>query len=111
MISRAQQELAEVLPWIDLGQAQWRTVSLDGAEPLQATLLRPAAAFVKAVSGVHNTLVAWPTKLSLCPSLGKAIQQELDAAAIQPRYVADLSMLQPLGQPAFASNIWDTLFP
>ncbi len=110
LISRAQQELAEVLPWIDLGPAQWRTLTLDRAEPLQATLLRPDAAFVKAVPGVNNTLVAWPTKLSLCPDLGKAIQKELDAAGIQPIHGADLSMLQPLGQPAIASNLWDTLF-
>lgn len=110
LIRRARQELADVLPWLDLGQTEWRTQVMDRAEPLQSSLLRPDSAFVEALQGVDNALVAWPTKLSLCPDLGTAITQQLLNHGIQPRHRADLSMLQQPGPPATAPAIWDTLF-
>ena len=73
-----------MLPWIDLGHSEWRTLSLDRAEAKQAVLLRPDSAFVAAAEGVDNALVAWPTKLTLCPQLGDAIQAQLQERQVYP---------------------------
>ena len=110
LIDKARRELHELLPWIDLGQTEWRTLRLDRAEPRQSTLLRPDSAFVGKVDTVDNTLAAWPTKLTLSPDLADAIQHDLAADNILPRHQPDLSMLQSMGQPSIAKTYWDTLF-
>ncbi|RLA46519.1 MAG: glycerol-3-phosphate dehydrogenase [Gammaproteobacteria bacterium] len=109
-IDKARRELTELLPWIDLGRTQWRTLRLDRAEPRQSTLLRPDSAFVGKVDSVHNTLAAWPTKLTLSPDLADQIQRRLMSDNILPRYRPDLSLLQSMGQPPIAAPYWDTLF-
>ena len=110
LIDKAQRELAELLPWIDLGPTQWRTIMLDRAEPRQTTGLLPDNAFVGRVDSVDNTLAAWPTKLTLCPDIGDRVQRQLAKANILPRHQPDLSLLQPLGHPPVAEAYWDTLF-
>ncbi|HDY81885.1 MAG TPA: FAD-dependent oxidoreductase [Halieaceae bacterium] len=110
LIDKARRELTELLPWIDLGRTQWRTLRLDRAEPRQSTLLRPDSAFVGKVDTVDNTLAAWPTKLALSPDLADEIQRQLVADNILPRHQPDLSLLQSMGQPPIAAAYWDTLF-
>ena len=110
LIARAQQELAQLLPWIDLGHSEWRTLSVDRAEAKQAVLVRPDSAFVAAANGVDNALVAWPTKLTLCPQLGDAIQAQLQERQVYPLYQPPLQALQSLGNPPVAAPYWDTLF-
>lgn len=110
LIGKAQDELARLLPWLDLGRTQWRTLQLDRAEPRQSSLQRPDSAFVGKVDGLHNTLAAWPTKLTLSPDLGETIERHLLAEQVLPRHQPQLAPLQSLGQPAIAESYWDTLF-
>jgi hypothetical protein len=110
LIDKAQRELHELLPWIDLGATEWRTLVQDRAEPRQSALLRPDSAFVGKVDTVDNTLAAWPTKLTLCPDLGDQLQRQLDEQNVRPRHQPDLSLLTHLGQPPIAPPIWETLF-
>jgi len=112
LIAKARQELAQLLPWIDLGHSEWRTLSLDRAEVKQAGLLRPDTAFVAPAEGIDNALVAWPTKLTLCPQLGDAIEAQLQDRQIYPHYQPQpqLLALQDLGHPPIATPCWDTLF-
>jgi hypothetical protein len=110
LIDKARRELTELLPWIDLGQTEWRTLRLDRAEPRQSTLLRPDSAFVGKVDTVDNTMAAWPTKLTLSPDLADEIQRHLVTDNILPRDQPDLSLLQSMGQPSIAKTYWDTLF-
>jgi len=110
LIAKAKQELSDLLPWIELGKSQWRTLRLDRAEPKQSTLLRPDSAFVGAVEGTENVLAAWPTKLSLSPHLGNEIEAWLDTDAIVPGPPCDLAPLHALGKPEPAPTYWDTLF-
>ena len=110
MIERARRELAELLPWVDLGEAQWTTVRLDRAEPRQSTLLRPDSAFVGKLDGVDNARAAWPTKLTLSPDLADEIERQLVAEQILPRHQPDLAPLATLGRPPVATPYWDTLF-
>lgn len=111
LIERARLELADLLPWVDLGEAQWTTVRLDRAEPRQAALLRPDSAYVGKLDGVDNARAAWPTKLTLSPNLADEIERQLLAERILPRYQPDLAPLAALGRPPVATPYWDTLFP
>jgi glycerol-3-phosphate dehydrogenase len=110
LINRARAELHKLLPWVDLGKTEWRTLRLDRAEPRQSKLLRPDRAFVDKVLGLDNVLVAWPTKLTLAPDLADSIEIRLAADNIRPQHQPDLTTLQTLGRPPVASPYWDTLF-
>jgi glycine/D-amino acid oxidase-like deaminating enzyme len=111
LIERARGELKALLPWVDLGQSEWRTIRLDRAEPVHVAGLRPDSAFVGKVKGVDNALAAWPNKLTLSPDLGDAIEQQLVAEGLTPKHRPDLAILAPLGTPPVATPYWDTLFP
>jgi len=110
LIDKARRELADLLPWIELGRAEWRTLKLDRAEPRQSTRLRPDSAFVGQLDSVDNALAAWPTKLTLTPDLADEVERQLAAADIPPRHQPDLAPLQSLGKPPLAATYWDTLF-
>jgi glycerol-3-phosphate dehydrogenase len=110
LIAKAQRELAELLPWINFGQCQWRTIRLNRGEPRQSALLRPDSAFVGPVDSVSNALTAWPTKLCLSPNLADEIELALQQRDILPGDPLDLSPLQGLGTPTAAPTYWDTLF-
>ena len=104
LIARAQQELAELLPWVDLTDCQWATLPVTRAEPAQSSNARPDNAFIQAVG---NTLVCWPTKLALAPDLSDQALAELTRQSITPQH-AQAADHQP--QPAVATPVWDTLF-
>ena len=110
LISKAQRELKDLLPWVDLGQTEWRTFTLDRAEPKQSSLLRPDQAFVGPLDSVSNALVGWPTKLTLSPNLADAVLAELKARNIQPAAPVDLAPLAGLGRPEIAPTVWDEVF-
>lgn len=110
LIARAKRKLGEVLPWLDLGATEWRTLKLDRAEPQRPDELRTEAAFVSWVEGVDNALAGWPVKLCLCPDLGEQLQRTLEGARILPRHTGDLSPLHALGRPPLAPTCWETLF-
>tara|TARA_R110002110_G_scaffold205066_7_gene417128 strand:- start:266025 stop:267221 length:1197 start_codon:yes stop_codon:yes gene_type:complete len=110
LIERAREELHGLLPWIDFGHCEWRTIRLDRAEPKQSKLLRPDTAYVGAIEGIDNALVAWPTKLTLSPDLGNAVEKALQERGIQPQHQPDLATLSALGQPPVAKACWDSLF-
>ena len=110
LIAKARHELDELMPWIDFGQCQWRTLRLDRGEPRQSALLRPDSAFVGPVDSVDNALVAWPTKLSLSPNLADEIDLALAQRGIEPVPSPDLGPLQAMGRPAIAQSCWDSLF-
>ena len=110
LIRNARQELEAELPWINLGDSQWRTVTLDRAEPRQAALPRPDTAFVEAVDGVQNALVGWPGKMTLAPRLGEAVLDALRRRNIRPRHQPDLSALPALPRPDIATPHWERGF-
>jgi glycerol-3-phosphate dehydrogenase len=110
LIAKARRELSELMPWIDFGKTQWRTIKLDRAEPKQSSLLRPDQSFVGKSSSLKNVLTAWPTKLTLSPHLAEQIETGLIADGVQPKYQPDLSSLASLGRPKIAPTCWDSLF-
>lgn len=110
LIEKAASELAELLPWLDFGQCDYRTIRLDRGEPRQSALLRPDSAFVGAVGGLDNVLAAWPTKLSLTPHLASEVDAAVEHRGLAPGPPMDFTELQSLGKPGIAPTYWDTLF-
>ncbi|WP_207283449.1 FAD-binding oxidoreductase [Pseudomonas sp. FW300-N2F2] len=104
-IAAAQKELGQLLPWIDLSTAQWATLRVDRAEPLQSGLTRPDNAFL---AEQDRLLVGWPTKLALAPDFADRVVNALQRDGIQPSHPAPLPDLPkpPMGVPA-----WEQLLP
>ncbi|SFO56497.1 Glycerol-3-phosphate dehydrogenase [Pseudomonas sp. NFACC24-1] len=104
-IAVAQKELGQLLPWIDLSTAQWATLRVDRAEPLQSGLTRPDNAFL---AEQDRLLVGWPTKLALAPDFADRVINALQRDGIQPSHPAPLPDLPkpPMGVPA-----WEQLLP
>jgi glycerol-3-phosphate dehydrogenase len=111
LITRAKAELTDLLPWIDFGLCEWKTLKLDRAEPRQSNLLKPDRAYVGRVDSVDNALAAWPTKLTLSPDLADEIERNLGAQRIFPQADPNLEALATLARPGIAPTYWDTVFP
>jgi len=109
LVERARRELAQLLPWLNLGATEWATLQLDRAEPRQSARLKPDGAFAGKLDGVDNVRAAWPTKLTLCPDLAGELERQLAAEHILPRHQPDLSALAHLGRPPLAAPYWDSL--
>ena len=108
LIQCAQQELAELMPWLDLKEAQWATLNIERAEPLQRNFARPDQAYAAWAGNCKNVIAAWPTKLTLAPNLTSQIVDLLAKKAIQPRYPR-LPKL-PLEHATIASPPWVNAF-
>jgi len=104
-ITFAKKELAQLLPWVDLSQAQFATLRVDRAEPQQSGLVRPDNAFLD-VQG--RLMVGWPTKLALAPDFADRVLASLSRDDIHP-------IPQPsspdLPRPPLAKPVWDVLLP
>jgi glycerol-3-phosphate dehydrogenase len=99
-IAVARKELNDLLPWVDLSQAQWRTLRVDRAEPAQSGLVRPDNAFLNEQG---RLLIGWPTKLALAPDLADRVLASFERNPLTPGQHAPLPELPrpPLGQPAW----------
>ncbi len=102
-IAAAQQELAELVPWIDLSVARWATLRIDRAEPAQSSLARPDNAFL-AEQG--RLLVGWPTKLALSPDFSDRVEAALARDGIRP---GNLPPLPTLPRPPVSGPFWEGL--
>lgn len=107
----AQQELAKLLPWIDLSTADWRSFSINRAEPKQTQLIKPDDAFAEFASDCANLLVCWPTKLTLAPRLGDIVVDKIAQLTPQPAGPAAISGLEGmLPHAKVVTSYWDKLF-
>jgi len=107
-IAAGREELARLLPWLELRDARWATLRVERAEPGQPRGRRPDSFFLAERDGV---LVAWPTKLALAPRLASQAMVSLRRASIfpQPGYLEPLDDLPAAGLarvPWENSGIW-----
>ena len=102
LINVAQQEIRDLLPWIDISHAKWATHRIDRAEPAQESGARPDFPYVESIG---NASICWPTKFTLAPLLGDQVMQSL---AFEPHEVVSPSPQLP--QPALASTPWELAF-
>ena len=104
-IAVAQKELGNLLPWVDLNQAQWATLRVNRAEPAQSGLVRPDNAFL---SDQGRLLVGWPTKLALTPDFSDRVLQALEQDGLKPVHAP---ALPELPRPPLGQTPWEQLLP
>jgi glycerol-3-phosphate dehydrogenase len=104
-IAAAKKELGNLLPWVDLSQAQWATLRIDRAEPAQSGLVRPDNAYL---SVQLRLMVGWPTKLALAPDFADRVLAALARDDIHP--TPQLPLIG-LPKPPMAQPVWDQLLP
>lgn len=110
LIALAKEEMATLIPWIDLSHAEWATLAVERAEPRQPGLVRPDNAFVSNVEGVNNMLAGWPTKLTLAPNLANQAIRLLEQDGILPNSIPT-SLTHYLEPISVAQTPWDLAFP
>ncbi len=107
-ITFARSELAATLPWVDLAHTEWRSFTIDRAEPRQEDLVRPDNPFAKSIG---NMIVTWPIKLTLTPNLAESVNGLLSRQGIVPEYDDDPSLAQSLlNKPGLAVPVWQEQF-
>ncbi len=102
-IEAAKQELAEVLPWIDMSGVEWSSFRVERAEHKTAGGLRPESYFLDADDGV---LTIWPTKLAFAPRLAQEVLAVLEKEDVLPQQ-GDASGLDCLPRPDLALPPWE----
>ena len=74
-IRHAKTELSAIFPWLSFDRCQFSTHRIDRAEPGQKDQGRPDTPYARRFD---NSLVCWPTKLTLAPMLGDMVLKEID---------------------------------
>lgn len=111
LINYAREELAELMPWVDLGQARWACLTVERAEARQPKLSRPEGPSLIAAPSTKNLDVAWPTKLTLAPHLADLAIDRLQQAGLGPSGTKQSqSLAELLGSPAIAPPPWEQAF-
>lgn len=106
-IEYAQRELKELLPWVDLRGARYKTLKVDRILPAgDRGLFRPDNAFVECIG---NNIITWPCKITLAPNLGRQVLAQLQKAGVVPEHKQPEEAL-PLLYPEMGQPIWETLF-
>ncbi len=96
-IEVTRRELAATLPWIDWSDASISTLRIDRAEPRQTLGNKPDEACVVRCG---NSLLCWPTKLSLVPDLGDQVLNAIDQPKDSPSvYSLSNTAAVPVAQP------------
>jgi glycerol-3-phosphate dehydrogenase len=109
LIAAARRELADLLPWLDLGSdAEWAALPVTRAEPRQRNFARPDEAFAKWAAGVDNVIAAWPTKLTLTPNLADRVEKLLRERRLEPSLAPAPAL--PLARPEPAATPWAKAF-
>lgn len=110
-IEEGRKQLQLVFPWVDFSQAQWTSFFINRAEPKLANLQRPDTAYAHSIA---NTVVTWPTKLTLTPELGKSVValfkgQRLRALPSATGAEAAAALSKHFAFPAIAIPRWEDL--
>lgn len=105
-IQETKNELKSLFPWLDFAHAEWATLMIDRAEPLQKNGLKPETTFVKTI---HNMTIAWPTKLALAPRLSQEILQQIQSSKITAK-IFDTREMRSWPIPPLARPIWEEMF-
>ncbi|NKB34580.1 MAG: FAD-dependent oxidoreductase [Pseudomonadales bacterium] len=105
-IEAAQQLVKKLFPWIDISATEWNSFLINRAEANINNNYRPDDAYV-ATEG--NIILAWPTKLTLTPSLADKVINALQSDSVTP--AGDSESLQVLSEfrvePDLANAYWD----
>lgn len=97
--------ISELFPWQDLEGAEWNCFTVNRAEANINNNYRPDDAFI---IEEHNVIAAWPTKLTLTPSLADKLVECLAENSVIPKQKGSIDALSSeLDRPKFATAYWD----
>jgi len=110
-IAEGRKQLELIFPWVDFSQSQWTSFFINRAEPKLANLQRPDTAYTHSVA---NTVVTWPTKLTLTPELGKNVvtlfkEQGLRALPNEKIEEATTTLAKHFATAPIATPRWEEL--
>lgn len=101
LIEAAKKEVRELIPWLDINNAQWGVLQINRAEIKKPGSTRPDSF---SIENKDDVITAWPTKMALSPALADAIVEMIDAEGI----VRDDDLTLPTWQsPVYAEFPWD----
>lgn len=104
-IRSARKLLTTLFPWIDFGATEFHCFAIDRAEANVRNNSRPEDAYFIEES---NVLVAWPTKLTLTPSLADNITEHFVSSGVVPSGTArEQSLSGVLEAAEIATSRWD----
>lgn len=104
-IESARALIGKLFPWVDCSSAQWQCFTINRAEARVNNNYRPDDA---CVVEEDNILVAWPSKLTLTPSLADKIAEHFVQNPITRTTQGDTAELSSILNPAeIASAYWD----
>ena len=105
-IDAARQLLARLFPWVDSSEASWDSFLINRAEANINNNYRPDDAYVARES---NIILAWPTKLTLTPSMADKVVNAIKTDSVPAIDSSDvLSTLgELLGKPESAPAYWN----
>ncbi|MEM9016912.1 MAG: FAD-dependent oxidoreductase, partial [Verrucomicrobiota bacterium] len=101
-IEEGKRTFSELMPWIDLEQADWFTWRGDRAEAETGTGDRPPGAYCRKVG---NLLIAWPTKLALAPELADQVLEKAGPGSDSGCHGGPEKLRLP--HPGFGIPPWD----
>jgi glycerol-3-phosphate dehydrogenase len=106
LIRRAEQEIAAVIPGIDLSGCEWATYRVDRAERAMPRGGRPDTATVLAEG---NVITVWPTKLALAPQAAQLAAAHLPRSTAVPadREMFSVPALEGWPRPDVAPSPWE----
>ncbi len=101
LVQAAQKELANLIPWLELKDAEWGVLDIDRAEIRKQGTTRPDSF---SVAQNQHVITAWPTKMALSPVLADTVVAMLEDEGVTKSTDASL----PEWQVAeFAGFPWD----
>ena len=105
-IEIAQELVRKLFPWIDTSDGEWNSFVINRAEANINNNYRPDDAFIATES---NIMVAWPTKLTLTPSLADKVLDTLQSKSVSAADSGEAqSMLADVAKVAETANAyWD----
>jgi hypothetical protein len=79
LVLAAKNELADLIPWLKLKDAEWGVLEIDRAEIKKEGMTRPDSF---SVEENNNVIAAWPTKMALSPALADTLLGLLESNAV-----------------------------
>ncbi len=101
LIQSAKSELKDLIPWLELKNAEWGVLKINRAEIKKSGTTRPDSF---SIENNKDVITAWPTKMALSPALADALLEILDKEGIKRN--PDLS-LPDWEQPVYADFPWN----
>ena len=102
-IERASTLLDRFLPWVDITGASWQCFTINRAEATTGSNHRPDDAFYMEE---QNTIVVWPTKFTLTPSLADRVLEHLRRVGVEPDVADATAGTLPLPAATLAVPRW-----